>query len=150
MKAYVLHGISDLKYEEVGMPELKSGWAIIKVKSCGICSSDIPRIYKNGTYHFPTIPGHEFSGIVTDVGNRENKKLIGRSVGVFPLIPCFSCVHCSNKDYEICSDYDYLGSRRDGGLAEYVAVPVWNLIDFEDGTTISRISRDAIWQRCKR
>ena len=67
MRAWVLHGIGDIQFEEVKEPQPAEGEVIVKVKSAGICGSDIPRIYKTGTYHFPTIPGHEFSGIVTEV-----------------------------------------------------------------------------------
>lgn len=129
MKAYVLHGINDLRYEEVEKPDCPVGWAIIKVKAAGICSSDIPRIYTKGTYHFPTIPGHELAGIVDSVGCDIDSSLIGKHVGVFPLIPCRECDQCNEKHYEMCAHYDYIGSRRDGGFAEYVAVPVWNLIE---------------------
>ena len=129
MKAYVLYGINDLRYEEVEKPNCPPGWAIVKVKAAGICSSDIPRIYTKGTYHFPTIPGHELSGIVDSVGCDIDSSLIGKHVGVFPLIPCRECNQCKEKHYEMCAHYDYIGSRRDGGFAEYVAVPVWNLIE---------------------
>ena len=88
MKAYVLKGINDLCYCDVPSPKLEKGWCIIKVKAAGICSSDIPRIYTKGTYHFPTIPGHEFAGIVAET-NPEDSALLGKKVGVFPLIPCF-------------------------------------------------------------
>lgn len=129
MKAYVLHGVNDLRYEEVAKPYCPIGWAVIKVKAAGICSSDIPRIYTKGTYHFPTIPGHELAGIVDSVGCCSDSLLIGKHVGVFPLIPCKECNQCKEKHYEMCAHYDYVGSRRDGGFAEYVAVPVWNLIE---------------------
>lgn len=128
MKAYVLHGINDLRYDDIDMPDCPKGWAIIKVKAAGICSSDIARIFTKGTYHFPTIPGHEFSGIVDSVGDEKNSELIGKHVGIFPLIPCGECTQCKEKHYETCTNYDYLGSRRDGGFAEYVSVPIWNLL----------------------
>lgn len=53
-------------------------------------------------------------------------------MSVFPLKPCFKCNNCKNKEYELCSNYDYLGSRCNGGFAEYVAVPVWNLLEIPD------------------
>lgn len=135
MKGYVLHGIDKLKYEDISMPDLKPGWALVEVKASGICSSDIPRIFKKGTYHFPTIPGHEFSGIVKAVGSSEDKNFINKRVGVFPLIPCQKCSECKNSHYEMCENYDYLGSRRDGGFAEYVNVPVWNLLPIPDNVS---------------
>ena len=133
MKAYVLQHVNDLKYKDVPLPSLPScEWCLVKVRAAGICSSDIPRIFTKGTYHFPTIPGHEFSGEVYSVGDKNYSDLIGKHVGVFPLIPCRSCEQCKTHHYEMCSHYDYLGSRRDGGFAEYVAVPIWNLVPLPD------------------
>lgn len=128
MKAYSLYGINDFRYEEVAMPQCNDGWAIVKVMAAGICSSDIGRVYKSGMYHYPTIPGHEFAGTVHAVGSASDSSWIGKHVGVFPLIPCGHCDQCCSKHYEMCQDYDYVGSRRDGGFAEYVAVPIWNLM----------------------
>lgn len=129
MKAYNLHAVNDFRYEEVSMPECESGWAVVEVKAAGICSSDVPRVFTKGTYHFPTIPGHEFAGIVHSVADSKNAHLIGKHVGVFPLIPCRRCPSCQRKQYEICEHYDYIGSRRNGAFAEYVAVPIWNLVE---------------------
>lgn len=129
MKAYVLHGIGDLRYEDCPLPELRPGWALVKVLAAGICSSDVPRIFEKGTYHFPTIPGHEFSGKVERVASEDDSDWKGKRVGVFPLIPCKSCRSCAKGQYETCSNYDYIGSRRNGGFAEFTAVPVWNLME---------------------
>lgn len=135
MKAYVLNGINQLNYEEVKEPVLSEGRVLVEVKASGICGSDIPRIFENGTYHFPTIPGHEFSGIVRKVYSKEQEKWLGKRVGVFPLIPCKECPACSDKKYEMCLQYDYLGSRSDGGYAEYVSVPEWNLIELPENVS---------------
>ena len=135
MKAYVLYGVNDLRYDNVDIPDCPNNWAIIRVKAAGICSSDIPRIFTKGTYHFPTIPGHEFSGIVEKVGTEKDQDLIGKKVGVFPLIPCRKCTQCKEKSYETCSHYDYIGSRRNGGFAELVAVPIWNLVPLAENIT---------------
>lgn len=129
MKAYVLHGVNDLRLEDRPVPEIKSGWALVRVLAAGICSSDIPRIFEKGTYKFPTIPGHEFCGIVEQTADEKDRKWVGRRVGIFPLIPCKQCAACRRGEYELCDNYDYIGSRRDGGFAEYVAVPVWNLVE---------------------
>lgn len=126
MKAQVLYDIGNLQYTDVDMPSVRDDEALVKVTACGICGSDIPRIYKTGAHNMPLIPGHEMTGIVQSCSN--NPKLIGRKVGIFPLIPCKKCAQCRKGHYEMCSDYNYLGSRCDGGFAEYVSVPVWNLI----------------------
>ena len=135
MKAYVLHGIGDLRYEDCALPEIRPGWALVKVLAAGICSSDIPRIFEKGTYHFPTIPGHEFSGRVEKTADESDSRWVGKRVGVFPLIPCRQCPSCQKGEYETCSHYDYIGSRRDGGFAEYAAVPVWNLMELPEAVS---------------
>lgn len=132
MNAYVLHGVGDLRYEERPLPELRPGWTLVRVSAAGICSSDIPRIFEKGTYHFPTIPGHEFCGTVEDAASPQDRRWIGKRVGVFPLIPCRRCPSCQKGVYETCAHYDYIGSRRDGGFAEYAAVPAWNLIELPE------------------
>ena len=140
MKAYSLRAVNNLVYEEVDYPDCPQGWSIVKVKAAGICSSDIPRTFTKGTYHFPTIPGHEFSGVVEAVGSQENRDLIGKRVGVFPLIPCKKCNSCKKGLYEMCEHYDYIGSRRDGAFAEYVAVPVWTLVEITDRISFEEAS----------
>lgn len=133
MNAYVLKAINQLEYTETSIPTINDTQVLVEVKAAGICGSDIPRIYETGTYQFPTIPGHEFSGVVKAVGNHEKLSgWIGKRVGVFPLIPCQECSACKKNQYEMCRDYNYLGSRCDGGFAEYVAVPEWNLIELLD------------------
>ena len=131
MKALVLDKIGHIEYKDVADPKREAGSSLIKVKASGICGSDIPRVYKTGAHILPIIPGHEFSGevIKTDAGSAYKP---GDRVGIFPLIPCMKCVQCQKKNYEMCRDYSYLGSRCDGGFAEYVSVPEWNLIKLPD------------------
>lgn len=129
MKAWVLHGINDFRLETVKEPVLADDEVLVKVRAAGICGSDIPRVYRTGTYSYPTIPGHEFSGVVVGTGRNADPKWMNKRVCIFPLIPCGNCRPCQEKKYEMCRHYSYLGSRRDGGFAEYVAVPCWNLLE---------------------
>lgn len=128
MKALNLHSVGDLLYEDVPDPKRGKDEVLMKIRACGICGSDIPRIFRNGTYHFPTVPGHEFAGEIIDA---EDRNLVGKRAAVFPLIPCGRCPACEVGEYAQCSHYDYYGSRRDGGFAEYIAVKIWNLVFFE-------------------
>ena len=132
MKAWILHGVNDIRLEETEQPYAGKNEVLIAVKACGICGSDITRIYSTGAHKMPLIPGHEFAGTVIQAGAGVDKSWIGKRVGVFPLIPCKTCRACIQKKYELCSHYNYLGSRCNGGFAEYVAVPVWNLIELPD------------------
>jgi len=128
MKAWVLHDVGKLTYDSVDMPAPAVNEVLVEVKAVGICGSDIPRIYQNGAYSHPLIPGHEFAGVVTKVGTDVDAAWLEKRVGVFPLIPCKKCGPCRKQKYEMCRSYSYLGSRRDGAFAEYVVVPVENLI----------------------
>lgn len=133
MKAYVLHDVNDLRFEEVSRPAVGEHMALVKVEAVGICGSDIPRIFYQGAHRMPLIPGHEFSGRVVETGKGVDESWLDRRVGAFPLIPCMQCPQCARKQYEMCGHYNYLGSRTDGGFAEYVAVPEWNLLALPDG-----------------
>ena len=87
MKAANLHGVDDLRYEDVPIPELGEDDVLVKIKACGICGSDLPRVLKTGTYHFPTIPGHEFGGKVVRIGKNVDPSYLDKNVAVIPLIP---------------------------------------------------------------
>ncbi len=132
MKALNLHGVGDLRYEEVPRPERKPGEVLLKIRAVGICGSDIPRVFTKGTYHFPTIIGHEFAGEIVEA---EDSALLGRGASVFPLLPCGHCEACKQEQYARCSDYDYYGSRRDGAMAEYLAVKQENLCLLPEGVS---------------
>lgn len=129
MKAWVLHNIGNITLDDVDIPKPDKGEVLLKVRAVGICGSDIPRIYDTGAHSMPLIPGHEFSGEVVEAGNGVDSGWVGKRAAVFPLIPCKKCRPCSEGRYEMCRGYSYLGSRRDGGFAEYVSVPEWNLIE---------------------
>ena len=68
MKAAVLHGNEDIRYEEFPTPEVKPGTVKVRVKAAGICGSDIPRVLNNGAHYYPIVLGHEFAGVVEEIG----------------------------------------------------------------------------------
>jgi len=131
MKALILEADKKLEYKDIPMLEPSdSAKVLVKVKYAGICGSDIHRGFEGGAYHYPLAMGHEFSGIVESGGAQ------GMSVVVFPLLPCWKCVPCQTGDFAQCVDYDYYGSRRDGGFAEYVCVPEENLFPVPEGVSL--------------
>ena len=132
MKALNLHGVGDLRYEEVAMPKPRPGEVLLKIKAVGICGSDVPRVFSKGTYHFPTIIGHEFSGEIVEA---EDSALVGGGASVYPLLPCGKCEACQEEQYARCSSYDYYGSRRDGAMSEYLAVKRENLCLLPEGVS---------------
>jgi L-iditol 2-dehydrogenase len=130
MKAQMLYGIGNIRYTEVENPVPGDDEALVRVLRCGICGSDVPRVFSTGAHNMPLIPGHEMMGVVQSCDKRP--ELVGKRVGIFPLIPCKKCPNCLQGHYEMCVSYNYLGSRCDGGFAEYVKVPVWNLLPVPD------------------
>ncbi len=137
MKAAVLHAPGDLRIEQVPVPVTKENEALIRVRAAGICGSDLDRVMKTGTYKFPTIPGHEFCGEIETVPENNRGLEKGHKVAVAPILPCYKCDNCQQGNYGQCSNYNYLGSRTDGGFAEYVAAPIDNLIKLPDNITFT-------------
>lgn len=132
MKQLRLHRVGELRLDTVPVPKCAEDEVLLKIRCCGICGSDIGRIFKTGTYSFPTAPGHEFCGdIVFDPQNI----LTGKRAAVFPLLPCFKCDMCKEEKYAQCADYDYYGSRRDGAYAQYIAVKRFNVVLLPDNVS---------------
>ena len=135
MDALVLHAVGDARFEKVPVPGLKPGNVRVRIGFCGVCGSDIPRVFVKGTYHFPTICGHEFAGVVEECGEGVDDLSPGDSVAVFPLLWCGKCAACEQGRFVQCHDYDYLGSRCDGAFAEYVVAPRRNLLRVPEGVS---------------
>lgn len=138
MKACILHAVGDLRYEQITQPRPAPGEVLMKIRASGICGSDLGRVFEKGTYHFPTIPGHEFAGEIVELGKGVEDKLLYRKAAVFPLLPCRKCDMCEVGQYASCRNYNYFGSRCDGGFAEYIAVPVWNLVLADDNLSFEQ------------
>ena len=133
MKVMCLHAINDFRFEEIETPVPKGDEVLVKIGACGICGSDIPRVYQLGTRVYPVVIGHEFSGEVVAVGNENDKELIGKKGAIFPCIPCKECEPCEIGNYCQCENYGYLGSRNNGGFAQYCLLPSkWHFVESEN------------------
>ncbi|MEW5896144.1 MAG: galactitol-1-phosphate 5-dehydrogenase [Nanoarchaeota archaeon] len=130
--AGVLYGVGDIRYEEVKISEINEREVLIAVKCAGICGSDIPRIKTKGTYSFPTIPGHELAGVVSEIGSNVTNVAINDRVTVYPLLSCGQCIYCKEGKDNLCDNYNYLGSRCDGGFAEFIKCPAENVLKIPD------------------
>ena len=133
MKAFVLYGPNSFGLEQDWpTPKAKDDWAVVKVAFAGICGSDMPRFYKTGSYHPNMILGHEFSGVIAEAA--PNGKLpVGTPVAIMPIIPCGTCNGCLtyNEPFQ-CEQYQFIGSRNDGGFAAYCLVKESNLFVLHD------------------
>lgn len=126
MKAVKWFGPRDMRLVEVERPTIKPHEALIRIESIGICGSDL-HYYLDGsigstTITSPLILGHEFAGVVEEVGAEADRSLIGKRVAVEPGIPCLRCESCKTGHYNVCRDMVFPGGPPyDGVLCEYAA-----------------------------
>jgi (R,R)-butanediol dehydrogenase/meso-butanediol dehydrogenase/diacetyl reductase len=107
-------------------PRIQPGEALVKVESCGICGSDL-HAYQSGTlYPVGTVMGHEFSGVVAEVGQHVESVRSGDRVAVKPSASCLGCHWCKRGQYSLCPKRPetIIGIRpeNDGAFAEYVRI----------------------------
>jgi len=149
-----MYAPGDIRLEDVPKPSAAAGEVLLRVAAVGVCGSDLPRMLTKGAHRMPIVCGHEFSGHITAVGDGVEGFRTGELVGVAPLIPCRVCDQCATGNFSRCRDYDYFGSRRDGAYAEFVAVPVGNLLKAPAGadpravamTDPASIALHAVWK----
>ncbi|MCA1559416.1 MAG: zinc-binding dehydrogenase [Acidobacteria bacterium] len=121
-----------LQYEDVPEPRLRGGHAIVRVRACALNHLDlwqrrgIPRV----TIPLPHIPGSDVAGEVVETS--EGAVAVGTRVMLQPGISCGRCAACRQGRDQLCNSYDVLGLLSDGGYAEFVSVPVENLVPLPD------------------
>ncbi|HBX8236920.1 alcohol dehydrogenase catalytic domain-containing protein [Klebsiella pneumoniae] len=133
MKSVVIHAEGNVCVEERPIPTLQTeNDVLVKVVSSGLCGSDIPRIFAKGAHYYPITLGHEFSGYVESYGAAVTDLQPGDAVACVPLLPCFQCPQCQREYFSLCKQYQFVGSRSEGGNAEYVVVKRANLFRLPD------------------
>ena len=131
MRASRLHGIRDLRLEELPRPKPRPGEVLLKVDSVGVCGSDV-HYYLHGrignqVVTDPIIMGHEFSARVADLGAGVTSLEIGQLVAVDPGIPCGACEPCQHGHPNLCPNVRFCGTPPiDGVFAEYTIMPPEN------------------------
>lgn len=125
MKALVKYekGIGNVELKDVPVPEPKSNEVRIKIKSCGVCGTDI-KIYEDKfPYNDPVIIGHEFSGIIDKIGSKVNQWKVGdRVVSEQHTKACGNCRYCLTGKRHLCNNKMAPGYGIDGAFAEYICV----------------------------
>ena len=143
MKVAKLYSLDDIRIEDIPVPEVGRGDALVKTRACGICSGDVMPWYIEKKA--PLVPGHEPAGEIVAIGEEVSSFREGERVFIHHHAPCFTCRFCRRGDYVQCSDWK--GSRIiPGGISEYILVPSLNLendtialpegMSFEDGTLV--------------
>ena len=134
MKAVYMEKPWNIEISDVQMPEPKEGEALLRVKSAGICGSDIGAFRgTNGLVSYPRIIGHEIAGEVISIPeNNKNGIKPGDRVIVDPYLYCGHCYPCSIGRTNCCVDLKVLGVHVDGGKAEYFCHPADMLLKVPD------------------
>jgi len=133
MRAQVIEKPGKMVLKEVPVPEIGDDEVLIKVKMCGICGTDW-KIYK-GDYaseFLPMISGHEFWGVIEEVGKNAKGVKVGDRVSVDICMPCGTCYFCRRGDELLCETFTQLGIHTDGAFAEYVKAPWQNCYKIPD------------------
>jgi len=131
MKVVRLHGKGELRLHEEPIPTPQAGEALVRVKTVGVCGSDVHWFTEAGigTDHLshPLVLGHEFAGVV------ENGEFTGQRIAVDPAIPCGTCEFCREGNPNFCESMRFAGhSIVDGALREYLNWPSRNLFPLPD------------------
>ncbi|SKC87914.1 zinc-dependent dehydrogenase [Maledivibacter halophilus] len=125
MKAAVYYDIGDIRYEELEKPEIGFGEVLVKMKSCGLCGTDVHKVLHK-TVKPPVVLGHEVAGEIVEVGKDVKKFNIGDRVFFAHHVPCFTCEYCRKGHYTLCSHFRETNIYP-GGFSEYIRVPIDNV-----------------------
>jgi L-iditol 2-dehydrogenase len=129
MRAAVYRGKDQVAVEDVPVPSIGNGEALIQVAACGICGTDVKKIH-HGFVRPPQILGHEVAGTVVAVGLGVTKWKAGDRVVSFHHVPCGDCFYCERKLYAQCAGYKKTGltagfDPNGGGFAQFVRAMPW-------------------------
>jgi (R,R)-butanediol dehydrogenase/meso-butanediol dehydrogenase/diacetyl reductase len=137
MRAVRLHGVGELRVEEVASPgPPPAGYLRLAVKAAGICGSDLHN-YRTGQWisHLPVTPGHEFAGVVVELGADVEGLQPGDLVVADSRANCGSCAHCLAGEGNLCLAMGYVGEISDGGFAEEALLPADRVLRVPAGVT---------------
>src|SRR5438876_6591173 len=140
-----------LEDAEIALPEIGPSEVLVRIVACGICHSDAH--YRAGISSIDPLPvtlGHEVAGRVEAVGDKVTHVSPGDRVCVHYLVSCGHCDFCLRGDEQFCAKVQMIGKDRDGGYAEFIAVPGQNVfplseeISFEQGAIMMCSSATAL------
>ena len=149
MRSFLLYGAGDLRPAERPAPAPPPGSVVVEPRFTGVCGSDVHYFRHGYCGRFvpkrPFALGHEFAGVVTELGAGVTTLSPGDEVAIDPSMPCGSCRCCRGGRYNLCPDMRYFGSAScdphlDGSLAQFVPVPAGNCHRLPTGITLAEAS----------
>ncbi|KQQ56942.1 alcohol dehydrogenase [Pseudomonas sp. Leaf127] len=138
MKAFQVKAPFEFDLAQVESPQVAPGEVKVNVAYAGICGSDLHIIHgQNAFVRFPRVTGHEFSGVVSEVGEGVEHLKVGDRVCIDPVISCGTCYPCRINRPNVCTRLQVIGVHRDGGFSEQVCVPADNAHRLPDSLPLS-------------
>ena len=134
---------SPLEEQEMEPPRVAASEVLVRIRAAGICHSDAH--YRGGVSPVARLPltlGHEVAGVVEGIGENVKNFKPGDRVCLHYLVTCGTCAFCRAGNEQFCATAEMIGKHRDGGYAEFIAVPersVFRLPDeipFEEGAIL--------------
>lgn len=137
-----------LAIEEIDIPRPGPGEALIEMKACGICATDVHTALEGTvpTAYTPITLGHEPSGVISELGEGVKGWKKGDRVAILPQVTCGTCPQCREGRDGICVNTRVLGMHREGAFADYIAIAAKNLVKIPDNVSFveAAIMTDAV------
>lgn len=118
MKALVLTGYKQFEIQQMDIPKITEHEVLLRVNYSGICGSDLHG-YARDHGRYPSVQGHEFSGVIENIGGSVTKFKSGDIVAVNPLVSCEECIQCKTGNPQRCSQRKVIV----GAFAEFIKIP---------------------------
>ena len=133
MKTITCRTPGEFNLTEQPQPECGAGEALVRIQRLGICGTDLHAFAGVQPYFsYPRVLGHELAGKIVEVGKNKEGLKSGDSVAIMPYLECGGCIACRNGKTNCCTDMNVLGVHSDGGMQEYLSIPIDHLIKNEN------------------
>lgn len=130
MKSIICEAPNQLKLVIVPEPGRQPGHALVRIRRIGLCGTDIHAVHGRQPYFsYPRVLGHELGATVEEIDPGVAQLNPGDQVSVIPYLHCGSCVACRGGKPNCCVSLEVLGVHTDGGMVEFLAVPVTHLLN---------------------
>src|SRR5580700_1453334 len=126
MRAILIPQPPKFELTTVADPECGADGVVIRTAYCGICGTDLEILrgsMPQGWARYPVVPGHEWTGVIEEVGSRVTGHRVGDRVSVEGYLPCGKCARCRAGNKNLCLMHEQIGMTHNGGLAEFVVAP---------------------------
>ena len=135
MRAVVLSGPNQFAPAEIEKPQIGPDEILLEMKAAAICGTDMRILTGKKTkgVRYPSVIGHEFCGVIAEVGADVKGYEVGEKVAVANVIPCHHCSSCLRGRTNACLDRKAIGYEFDGGFEEYIRIPA---ICIENGNVV--------------